>query len=401
MDSISNNKSQPIVPSLDEELKQAQIKRYKLESEKFELEKLKIQRELGRESREQEKPWFRKKETWKTLKTSLTGVAILGFYIKFFLVPMTQIDNINNTLENKRNQERLVEYKQELDYTSKELELIAEELSFKKREFLLERGNWKKRIDSIEASKNQELILSQKKNRLLAKSNSLQKQRFQSIKSSQIQEKRKLDAQISLFSDSIATVTAKIQEIQEKTKINTIALEKYRTSEILHENLKDAARKKVLDFFSTVKLISGKTKSDSSRNQLIISNLTSFAPNASIKFKNDRKKDSEIIRIPIKQYMVQYEKWTGYVQDFELSSDVEKIGSVSCDTGLKTCQLQLVYTQKVLCKRGFIFGSYTTRSKVEIIASPIKVGNFNFWEVKLGNILVTDLGFIAEDIINL
>lgn len=398
MDSTNHQDIQPSETSLDKQLKQVQIRRQELEAEKIILEKIQIQKNLEKEAKEDEKPWLRRKETLTQFLQILTGVTILGFYIRFLIVPLYQQKNLRSELELIKKEQKLLAYEQGLDSLSKEIIIVGQELESKQTQLFIERELGKDRVDSVQALHVQSLDLIQQEKRLTERKNLLLEGKIKSINRKKLQEVNVMRTKIEILSDSIERVNHNIAELIQQRKSDLNFKYMVVSDSMLQHSLKSYAKRQTRMFFNLLKVATSPSETAPIREAARKKVLGLFMPDATIEVETSLGK---LNKTSLEDYLDNAYKMNYNHSSFELKRSVNELDSMICNSDSGHCELKVKYTQSFVNHRDGLIsyvGHYTGEINVSI--EPVNNHHPNTFKCQLGDIKLT-LSKTVENIINL
>lgn len=94
------------------------------EAQKAQIELKKIKLEYREQLKVSRKKWYNKESFWRNFVSIFLGFTILGFYINYIIIPSSQIQNIELSLENTKHKEELNEKGKRLKIDSINLYLL-------------------------------------------------------------------------------------------------------------------------------------------------------------------------------------------------------------------------------------------------------------------------------------
>jgi hypothetical protein len=108
-------------PNIENELKSAEKEKLVAETEKVNAEKRKIDLEADELKKEYLRKWIKRKEFWSILIGTLIAWTAVGFYITFFVVPLSEIHVNQATLENSKKSDTLYHKEKQLAIATEEI----------------------------------------------------------------------------------------------------------------------------------------------------------------------------------------------------------------------------------------------------------------------------------------
>lgn len=114
--------------NLEDELKKAQIEKFRRESEKLEAEKEKIRKEQQIAERHDQMPFYKKPTFLQNIITVLVSFTFLGFYINTIVIPMSETKNIALARENAVASKRLDMAKDSLESVKDSIHVLKEDI---------------------------------------------------------------------------------------------------------------------------------------------------------------------------------------------------------------------------------------------------------------------------------
>lgn len=189
----------------ESKLKQLQLQKIEEEIDQIKIEKEKTRQELESNKLKSSTSWYKPENAVRIFIQVFLGLGILGFYMKFILIPIFERDSIVNELELARKEKEL--HQNEIIFDSLKTSVFEYSKILEKKE--IELLNSKTKVDSLEKLQVEKISVLQNENDLLRKSNNILKKNQKVTK-----EVISLEKDIRILQDSLKRINVQKEKLE-------------------------------------------------------------------------------------------------------------------------------------------------------------------------------------------